>query len=153
MNPTDETSPDELLDTFKGRGLKTIVVFTVVVHAVILLGTSVPFLWKTVTGGDKSELSEEERVQAAVKDATVTLRQIADEHGIKPQDLSSQLAGGPAKASPAKPKATPEPEAATPESDGQPAEPKPAIQEEMEKVEEGPAVPPIPEDEEEDLFR
>lgn len=152
MDPTHETNPDELLDTFEGRGLKPIILFTVAVHAVVLLGTSAPFLLEKITGGNTSEASEEERVQAAVKDATASLRKIADEHGIKPQDLGSQLAGGVPTAPTSEPEETPD---ATVPSDSteQPEEPKSAIEEELEKVEEGPEVPPIPEDEEVDLFR
>ena len=44
MDPTHETTPDELLDTFRGRSLKSIVLFTLAVHAVILLGTGMPTL-------------------------------------------------------------------------------------------------------------
>ena len=152
MNPTNETSPDELLDTFKGRGLKTIVLFTIVVHAVILLGSSIPFLFGKAFGKDTGGLSEEERVKAAVKEANVTLRRIADEHGIKPQDLSSSLAGGVPRAPAAEPEDAPASEA-DPEPTEEPEEPKSAIEEEIEKVEEGPEVPPIPEEEEVDLFR
>ena len=152
MNPTNETSPDELLDTFQGRGLKTGVLFTVIVHVVIVLGTSVPFLWGKIAGGSSAELSEDERVKAAVKEATVSLRKIADEHGIKPQDLSSSLSGGVPKAPPAEPAESDESD--TPAAPAEePDEPKSAIEEEIEKVEKVPEVPPIPEEEEVDLFR
>jgi flagellar basal body-associated protein FliL len=74
---SDEISPDELMESFKGRGLKTIILFTVVIHAVLLLGTSIPFLKKAVTGKDTSELSEQERMELAMKEATDSLRDIA----------------------------------------------------------------------------
>ena len=157
MDKTNETSPDELLDTFRGRGLKSILIFTVVIHVVILLGTSIPFLWKRIAGEDTSELSEEERTQLAVKEATVSLRKIAETYKIRPQDLSNQLAGGRPKATTPKPAATdgddPSPESETPASEGDPEDPKSAIEEEIEKVEDGPEVPPIPEEEDVDLFR
>lgn len=154
MDPTHETTPDELLDTFRGRSLKSIILFTLAVHAVILLGTSVPFLWKTIAG-PSSELTEEQRVQAAVKEATDSLRQIAERHGIPPQDLSSQFAGG-SRAAAAPETTSPEatvPETATPDGNVTPDdEPKSAIEEEIEQVAPGPEVPPITE-EEVDLFK
>jgi NhaP-type Na+/H+ or K+/H+ antiporter len=42
----DDTTPDELMEHFQGRSLKSIILFTVVVHAIVLLGTSVPWLWR-----------------------------------------------------------------------------------------------------------
>lgn len=155
MNPNNETSPDELLDTFGGRSLKKIVLFTVVVHAVILLGTSIPFLFGKAFGMGSGDLSEEDRVKAAVREANITLRKIADEHGIEPQELSSSLSGGVPKAPPAESGDAPEPEPAPGPADDPDAadEPKSAIEEELEKVEEGPEVPPVPEEEEVDLFR
>lgn len=155
MEHTKETSPDELMDTFEGRGLKSIIVFTIIVHAVVLLGTSVPFLRKQFLGSDSSELSEEERTQLAVKEATASLREIAEEHGLKPQDLSTQVAGGAPKAPVVNSGGAPSPpdpvQPADPEKES--GEPKSAIEKEMEKVEKGPAAPPVAEDDEEDLFR
>ncbi len=152
MDPTQETTPDELLDTFRGRSLKSIILFTLAIHAVVLLGTSVPFLWKTLAG-PSAELTEDQRVKAAVKEATDSLRKIAERHGIQPQELGSQFAGGsrsPA-AAPASPAATPE--TTNPDENDTPGdEPKSAIEEEIEKVAPGPEVPPIP-DEEVDLFK
>ena len=139
---TEQTTPDELMESFKGRSLKSIVVFTVIVHAVILVGTSIPFLWKAVAGEDTSRLSEEERIEAAVREATVSLREIAEEHGLKAQDLSNQFAGGRAKA----PKTT----APTPTTT-EPDKPENEIEKEINKVEVGPSVPPV--EEEEDLFK
>lgn len=156
MNPTNETSPDELLDTFKGRRLKTTLLFTILIHAVVLLGTSVPFLLGKVVGTDTSELSEEERTKAAVKEANATLRRIAEDHGIKARDLSSAIAGGVPGSSPAEAEEDPEPVSEPdPDSEGNEEidEPKSPIEEEIERVEEGPTEPPIPGDEEVDLFR
>lgn len=151
MDPTHETTPDELLDTFRGRSLKSIILFTLAVHTVVVLGTSVPFLWKTLAG-PSTKLTEEQRVQAAVKEATASLRKIAERHGIPPQDLGSQFAAGsPAAPAPASPAATPE--TVTPAENAESGdEPKSAIEEEIEKVAPGPEVPPIPE-EEVDLFK
>jgi hypothetical protein len=154
MNAHDDTSPDDLLDTFKGRGLKPIIFFTLLVHAVVLLGSSVPFLLSRFGNGDTTGMSEEERVQAAVKEATASLRKIAEEHGVPPQDLSNSLAGKAAGTpTPAAPADEPPSPGPAPTGDPEPEPEKSAIEKELEKTEEGPAVPPIPEDEEVDLFR
>jgi outer membrane biosynthesis protein TonB len=146
MENNPETTPDQLLDTFRGRGLKTIILFTIAVHLVILLLTSVPYFMRTVAGKDTANLSEEERVKLAMKEATSSLRQIAEAHGLRPQDLSSRLDGAAPRA--------PREEAAPVVAPATPAEeekPKSEIEKEIEKVKEGPAAPPI--EEEVDLFK
>ena len=75
----NETTPDELLGSFKGRSLKSIIVFTVVVHAVVLVGSSIPALLGGMAKEDISDMSEEERVAAAVKKANAALEVIDDE--------------------------------------------------------------------------
>ena len=149
----DDTTPDELMEHFQGRSLGSIIVFTVIVHAVVLLGTSVPFVWKTFFGADTAKMTEEERVELAVKEATASLREIAEEHGLKPQDLSNQFASGAPRAPKASPTANPE---TTPPADNgtgdDPGEPKSAIEKELDKKADGPSVPPV-EDDEEDLFK
>ena len=147
----EEVTPDQLMKHFQGSSLKSIIIFTLIVHAVLLAGSSFPYLYKTIVGKDASEMSEKERTEAAMRDATAALREIAEEHGLKPQDLSSQLAGGAPKA----PKA-PKDDATTkkPESDSNTnsEEPKSAIEKELDKKATGPTVPK-PEDDEEDLFK
>ena len=145
----NETTPDQLMQAFEGRSLKSIILFTIVIHAVLLIGTSVPYLWGAITGEDASAgKSEEERLQAASKEATSAIREIAERYQLKPQELSSRFADGAPKARAPK-DASPEP---TPE-DTKPdeaKEPESAIEKEIKKVEDGPELPPI---EEEDLFK
>lgn len=162
-NPTNEKSPDDLMRHFHGRSLKGIITFTVIFHAVVLLGSSVPYLWNTL-GKDTANLSEEERFKIAAKEADDTLREIAEKHGLKPQDLGERLAGGAPKAvapaaTPATTPATapapaPAPESAPgPAPAGQgtpPAAPPSAIEQEIEKVKPGPTVPGVEDD---DLFK
>ena len=170
-NPTNEKSPDDLMRHFHGRSLKGIITFTVIFHAVVLLGSSVPYLWSTF-GKGTANLSEEERFKIAAKEADDTLREIAEKHGLKPQDLGDRLAGGTPKAtapaaSPAAAPSTPTPTPATPSTAPTPAPesapaPTPggqgtppaaqpsAIEKEIEKVKPGPTVPGI---EDEDLFK
>ena len=155
MEHPNETTPDHLLDTFRGRGLKTIILFTIAVHAVVLLATSAPYLWRTVAGRDTGKLSEDERVKLAMKEATSSLRKIAEAHGLRPQDLSSRLDGGgpraPREEAAPAPAETPgkQPDAAA--TPAEPEKPKSEIEKEIEKVKEGPTTPPV--EEEVDLFK
>jgi hypothetical protein len=143
----DETTPDALMESFHGRSLKSIVVFTLIIHAILLLGTSVPFLIEKVAGKDTSELSEDERIELAVKEATSSLQDIAKEHGLNVQDISNQFAGGARKSkAPAKDPATkPAPEA-------DPEKPKSTIEKELDVKADGPEVPKVEEDDD-DLFK
>lgn len=143
---SEETTPAELLETFKGRSLKSIVIFTVAVHLVVLVATSGSYLFKS-GGEDTSKLSESERMDIAVREATSSMRDIAEKHGVKAQDLSSRFTDGKPKAS----AAAPAPEAASGDTDpAEPEKPKSEIEKEIEKVEPGPALPGV---EDEDLFK
>jgi hypothetical protein len=146
----NETTPDQLMQAFEGRSLKSIILFTIVIHAVLLIGTSVPYLWGKVAGEDTTGQSEEERLQAATKEATTAMREIAERYQLKPQELSSRFAGGASKAPAAATKDTsPEPTSEGTAPDGS-KESESAIEKEIKKVEEGPELPPV---EEEDLFK
>jgi hypothetical protein len=163
MNPSKETTPDQLLEAFRGRSFKSIIVFTLIVHLVVIGGSSVPYFIESFGAKADSKLSEKERTDQATREATTAIREIATKYGIKPQDLSTNLAGGAPKAAASEETttpATPETPPATgtqPEGD-QPAEeekPQSAIEKELEVKADGPTVPPIPVEEasEEDLFR
>ena len=69
----EETTPDELMESFQGRSLKSIVVFTIVIHAALIFGTSVPFLSKTVFGEDTTEMTESEVARSAIESAAENL--------------------------------------------------------------------------------
>jgi hypothetical protein len=146
----EETTPDQLMKHFQGSSLKSIIIFTLIIHAVLLGGSSFPYLYRTIVGEDTSELSEKDRKDAAMREATAALREIAEQHGLKPQDLSNQLAGNAPKA----PKA-PKIETAkkTPEStpSAEPEKPQSAIEKEINKKASGPTVP-SPVEDEDDLF-
>ena len=144
--PKEEITPDQLLDTFRGSSMKRIILFTVAVHVVVLIGTSIPFLWKQVAGEDTSKLSEKERMELAKREATSSLREIAEKHGLKPEDLGSRFAG----TAPAAPKEeTTKPAVETP---AEPEPPKSEIEKQLNTKEAGPALPAVG-DEKEDLFK
>ena len=150
---TKEVTPDSLMGQFKGKGLKPIVMFTLVVHAVLIIGSSIPFFVRKAMSSDNSKRSEAERIESAVEDATAALRKIAKKHGLNPQDISSQFSGGSragksaggAAATPGVgPKTADVPEAA-------PEREKSAYETNLEAKAEGPTVPSF-DDEEEDIF-
>lgn len=155
--PREETTPDQLLDTFRGSSLKAIIVFTIIVHIVVVLGSSVPYLMKTFAGGDTSKLSEQERLDIAAKEATTAMREIATKHGISPEELGNRFA--PRTTIPATKETTAKPEEKTPEA-AAPEAPKPdeapkpesAVEKQINIKQDGPAVPTL-DTEKEDLFK
>jgi len=159
----EETTPDQLLDTFRGSSLKSIIAVTVIVHAVVLLGTSVPYLTKTFAGGDTSKLGEKERLDIAAQQATTAMREIAAKHGITPEQLGERFAPRaavgtvkeattPESETKAPKTATPDgtaPETKTPEGSTQPDN---GIEKEINVKKDGPTVPTI-DPEKDDLFK
>lgn len=160
---TKETTPDQLMEAFHGRSFKSIILFTLIVHVVVIGGTSIPYILRSVAGRSDSKLSEAERTEIAAREATSALRDIATRHGLKPQDLSTRISGGAApSAAPVKEAAAPVKETTAPApvepppvpAPVEPDKPQSAIEKKIEVREEGPKVPPIPTEEadDEDLF-
>ncbi len=161
QSTADEVSPDSLMSDFRGRPVVTILAFTVIVHVVLVGVFSVRYLKNEVLGEDTSSLSEEERLDLAVDEATKSLRKIAERHGISPQDLSERFAKGdstPDTTATSKP-ANPDTRNTPPKPDGTSddptaKEPKSAIEKELKKKADGPDLPDLPPiEEEEDLFK
>jgi hypothetical protein len=138
-----DATPESLMDNFKGPTLMKIVVITLVVHVVVLVGSSGTFLWKQVVGDSK--LSKEEKIKLAVDDATKSLQKIATKHDLTPQDITSQFGGSrrapkPVEvADPVTPTAEPERERSSYETN-------------LETSAKGPEMPGAGEAEEEDIF-
>lgn len=153
----EESTPDQLLDTFRGSSLKSIIVVTVVVHAVLLLGTSVPYLTKAFASSDTSKLSDKERLDIASKEATSAMREIATKHGIAPEALGDYFAPRTAVPATKETKTEPEvksPETATPEgtTPGEAPKPESTIEKEIKVKQDGPKLPGL-DTEKEDLFK
>lgn len=151
-NDNDEVTPDALMGHFKGKGVVSILIFTVVVHVVLIIGTSVPYLGRSLFGADNSKISEEERIKSAVEDATAALRKIADKHDLNPQDISSQFGGGSrtAKAA-AAPAAAPDDKKLTGDAEKDPEREKSEYEKNLEKKVDGPKVPTF-DDDKDDIF-
>ena len=150
----DEVSPDSLMSDFRGSSFVAIVAFTVVVHVVLIGFTSYGYLKNQVFGEDTSAMSEEERMEVAVREATSSLRDIAERHGISPQELSDRFASGsPAKSTPEKQSASGNEETPTDGDNATPEEPQSPIERELQEKKDGPELPDLPPiEEEEDLF-
>ncbi|MEI6176268.1 MAG: hypothetical protein WCS43_05200 [Verrucomicrobiota bacterium] len=147
MKETSEITPSELLSDFNSRGLKGMILFTIVVHIVLILATSGSYIWRKVAGADSSKLGESERLELAVKEVQSSMRRIAEQHGIKPQDLGSHFTST-ATAPKATPQATPNTDTKAETAPPAPEKPKSAMEKELKESKPGPAMPT-----DEDLFK
>jgi len=147
----NELAPDTLLERFQGVGLKRIAIFTLVVHVVVIGGSSLPYLAKSVFGANRAGMTRDERIQAAVKEATAAIRDIAADYQLNSQEISDQFSGGRSRAAAAAAvEAEPEEtqttvtEEATAESEAE--RPKSEIEMAIEVEAEGPAAPTFDDD-------
>lgn len=147
----DAVSPDELMSDFRGRSLVKIVIFTVLVHLFILAIFSPGYIKAQVFGESEqvdeevAELSDEEKLDKAQKDGKAALREVADKYGLTVKELREQLDAEPPTAATA---VDPAADATTVDPD----EPGSQIEQDLEVQVEGPKVPDLSVDEEEDLF-
>ncbi len=94
----DATSPDSLMKGFQGRGLFGIILITVIVHIVVIFGTSASYLSKEFFGPDTSQMSKEDRVKLAIGEATSALGEIAERHDLAIEDITNKFASGGSRA-------------------------------------------------------
>jgi transposase-like protein len=121
-----------------------------------------------VLGEDTASMTEKERLDMAVRDATKSLREIAETYDVSPQELSDRFADGNTPTSGAEsPNANDEAQEAnsgdsvTASGTDEPnatnvdlQKPKSAIEDELQIEAAGPQVPELPSiDDEEDLFK
>lgn len=146
----NDVTPESLMDNFRGPGLIKMVVVTVVVHIVVLIVGSLPYLKRTILGADTSKMTKEQKMENAMDDATSALRKIAAQHGLNPQDISDQFAAAGSRT--VKPDTAVEAAGAEAPASVKPTEPekpKSAIEKELEKAVKGPEMPPAGKD---DIF-
>lgn len=153
-----EISPDSMMGDFRGKPIVAILIFTVVIHAVFIGVFSIGYLKRSLLGEDTSSMTEDERMDIAVREGTAALRKIAERHDVSVQDLSDRFSDGKPKtiAPPADTAAAPGESAsgaATPPADAG-EEPDSEIERELLKKEEGPAQPALDGglEDEDDLF-
>ena len=68
-------------------------IVALVVHAIVIVATSIPWLRETFLGSATAGMTDEQKLEAAVREATTSLQAIAKEHGVSPQDLGSRFGG------------------------------------------------------------
>jgi len=160
--PADQVAPDELMGDFRGRPLVMIAVFTVIVHLVVIAVFSVGML---MSGAPAAELPDDERMANAVREATASLRDIADANKVDDEALIARFANGaPAPTATATsgsddPAATgeggatdPATDATTPPADSPGDEPLSDIERTLQQEQAGPTVPDLSAEGEDDLF-
>ena len=149
----DAVSPDELMTDFQGHSLVKIVVVTLIAHVALLGAFSPGYLKAQVFGESEepdeevAELSDEEKLQKAEKDGKEALREVADRYGITIKELKAQLAAesGAVAADPETPATT---GPATPEQ----PEPGSQIERDLQTEADGPTLPDLSTEGEEDIF-
>jgi len=154
----NDLHPDDLMQDFRSKGILRIIIFTFVIHGVVLLGSSVPWMYDSLFSSVDENASEEERIKEAVREATGSLKDIAEKYGIHPEELSSQFSKKDKKGSApvtSQERTTGSTSGNTDQSQSKDDEDKPksSIQKELEIKAKGPELPSIPKEKEEDLFK
>ena len=154
----NDLNPDDLMSDFRRKGLLRIIIFTFVIHGVVLLGSSLPWMYDSLFSSVDENASEEERIKEAVREATGSLKDIAEKYGIHPEELSSQFSKKDKKSSaPAtsqeRTNSSKSGNADQSQSKDEGDKPKSSIEKEIEIKAKGPELPPIPKEKEEDLFK
>lgn len=153
MSSSGGVTPDSLMAHFRGSSLKAIILFTVVLHILVLGGSSIPFLLETVFGPDTAAMNKEERLEHAMREATASLRDIAKDYDLRPQEISDQFGAGSdatgskaetVTAKDAEKSETTEPEAEAADVDSE--EPKSTMEKKLEVKEDGPDMPSVDDD-------
>jgi hypothetical protein len=157
-----ESNPDSLLRDFRGRPLFLILFLTLLIHLFLVglfsigyLSEKVGELRKEFFGDGSTELTEDQRLDEALKEATASLREIAKRHDVSPQDLSERFSGeSPAATDAGEEQFVSADEPEVPDSkDPGSQDPPSAIERELEETENGPKLPDLPGLEgEDDLF-
>jgi|SaaInlStandDraft_1057018.scaffolds.fasta_scaffold14371_6 hypothetical protein len=89
----DEVNPEDLMNDFKGRGVVTIAIITLILHVVILGGSSVGFIQDEFLS-EHQELEEEDRKNLALDDATFAIKGIAEKYNLMPDQITSMFSSG-----------------------------------------------------------
>jgi len=153
-----DVSPEALLGDFRGRPVIVIFAFTIFAH-VILAGVivGVGYAMELLSTTTPSSLSEEKRMENAVREAHQAFREIAERNQVSSRALSEQMSGGAPTAADKTP-TTPAEENTngttnTEESDAPvESEPPSDIERELQEKEDGPDLPPALSLEEEDAL-
>jgi hypothetical protein len=139
------------MSDFRGHSLAKIIIFTVIAHVFILAILSPGYIKTQVFGEsdepaeEVAELSDEDKLKEAQKDGKAALREVADKYGLTIKELKAQLDAE--QPDPAGVGVDPADPAAADNT-----EPGSQIERDLEVEVDGPDVPDLSIDEEEDLF-
>lgn len=148
LRHVEDVSPDALMQDFRGRPLVTILIVTLIVHALFIGVFSFGYLKGQILGEDTSSMTEGERMEIAVREGTIALREIAERYELSVQDLSSQFSGGSARPAARVDDAQREDAASSAPNTDAPDEPASDIERTLQETEVGPEDPEL----EDDLF-
>jgi len=84
-------SPDHLMNDFKGRGVSGIFLFTVIIHALLLVGSSLPYIQSTYFDSNPAEIEESKRKEMAFDDATTIVDEIAEKYDMQASDITDRF--------------------------------------------------------------
>lgn len=154
-----DISPDSLLGDFRGKPLGSMLIFTIVFHVAFISIFSLGYFSGLVLGQDTAEMSQEERIDEAVRDATSELDVIAARYGLQAQELIEQFSDGtriPAAAVPDEMDTEianeTETETVTTPATSEENQELSAIEQELQVEIDGPAKPEFSIDDEDDMF-
>ena len=158
---SEDISPDALMGDFKGKGIIGIFLVTIILHVVVLGGSSYGYIQKEFFSPAPEEIDVEKRKDMALDDATVALREIAEKYNLKSADITDKFSKGGSRGSKVgdskatspksndstknnpegtnEPKSNPDDNAnSTPEASGNTEENKSALEKSFDKKEQGP---------------
>ena len=69
----NDLNPDDLMSDFRSKGLLRIIIFTFVIHGVVLLGSSVPWMYDSLFSSVDENASEEERIKDIARKVAFTV--------------------------------------------------------------------------------
>ena len=122
-----------------------------IVHVVVITLFSLGYLTRTIFGEATKELTKEQQLDAAVREGTIALREIAERYdNVTVQELTDQFTSGAKKAATT---TTVEPDLDdTSPAEDETEEPLSDIEKKLQEKEKGPAVPDLSAEGEDDLF-
>lgn len=84
-------SPDSMMGDFKGKPLLKILGFVLILHVVVIGVLSIGFLSEQVLGESSEDLTDDQRMDQAVREVTEAVREIAEKYEVNKQDLASRF--------------------------------------------------------------
>jgi len=87
----DIISPDNLMGDFKGKGISGIFLFTVLIHVILLIVSSLPYIQSEYFDTDPTEIEETKKKEMAFDDVTTIIEEIAEKYNMQPSDITDKF--------------------------------------------------------------